>query len=95
MKAAVATDKGLEVRDIPKPHPKPNEILVKVHAAGLNRADLNAARGAHLHQDLVGLGLRLRNVPDLEPLVGRNRRFHVNLPGLIELPGPAGPGAVL
>jgi NADPH2:quinone reductase len=43
MKAAVATDKGLEVRDIPKPQPKPNEILVKVHAAGLNRADLNAA----------------------------------------------------
>jgi len=49
MKAAVATDKGLEVRDIPKPQPKPNEILVKVRAAGLNRADLNAARGAGGH----------------------------------------------
>src|ERR1700749_1721246 len=46
MKAAVATDKGLEVRDIPQPKPKPHEILVRVKAAGLNRADLNAARGA-------------------------------------------------
>ena len=49
MKAAVATDKGLEIRDIPKPQPKPNEVLVKVRAAGLNRADLNAARGAGGH----------------------------------------------
>ena len=49
MKAAVATDKGLEIRDIPKPAPKPNEVLVRVRAAGLNRADLNAARGAGGH----------------------------------------------
>jgi NADPH2:quinone reductase len=49
MKAAVATDKGLEVRDIPQPKPKPHEILVRVKAAGLNRADLNAARGAGGH----------------------------------------------
>ena len=49
MKAAVATDKGLEIRDISKPAPKPNEVLVRVRAAGLNRADLNAARGAGGH----------------------------------------------
>ncbi len=49
MKAAVATDKGLEIRDIPQPQPKPHEILVRVRAAGLNRADLNAARGAGGH----------------------------------------------
>ena len=49
MKAAVATDKGLEVRDIPQPKPKPHEILVRVKAAGLNRADLNAARGVGGH----------------------------------------------
>jgi NADPH2:quinone reductase len=49
MKAAVASDKGLEVRDIPQPKPKPHEILVRVRAAGLNRADLNAARGAGGH----------------------------------------------
>jgi len=49
MKAAVASDKGLEVRDIPQPKPKPHEILVRVRAAGLNRADLNAARGVGGH----------------------------------------------
>ena len=58
MKAAVSTDKGLDVRDIPQPKPKPNEVLVKVRAASLNRADLNAARGAGAHGamgNVVGL----------------------------------------
>jgi len=50
MKAAVATPNGLEVRDdVPQPKPKPNEVLVRVRAAGLNRADLNAARGTGGH----------------------------------------------
>jgi NADPH2:quinone reductase len=35
----------LVVRDIPQPHAKPNEVLVKVRAAALNRADLTTARG--------------------------------------------------
>src|SRR5262249_61098231 len=45
MKAAVATENGLALRDIPQPHAKPNEVLVKVRAAALNRADLATARG--------------------------------------------------
>ena len=45
MKAAVATENGLALRDIPQPRPKPNEVLVKVRAAALNRADLATARG--------------------------------------------------
>jgi NADPH2:quinone reductase len=45
MKAAVVTDKGLAVRDVPQPKPKPNEVLVKVRAAGLNRADLATGPG--------------------------------------------------
>jgi NADPH:quinone reductase-like Zn-dependent oxidoreductase len=45
MKAGVATEKGLELRDIPQPRPKPNEVLVKIRAAALNRADLAIARG--------------------------------------------------
>lgn len=49
MKAAVSSEQGLEIRDIPQPQPKPNEVLVKVRAAGLNRADLNAARGKGNH----------------------------------------------
>src|SRR5438128_6640816 len=45
MKAGVATENGLALRDIPQPRPKPNEVLVKVRAASLNRADLTTARG--------------------------------------------------
>ena len=40
MKAAMVTDNGVEVREAPKPVPKPHEILIKVRAASLNRADL-------------------------------------------------------
>ncbi len=49
MKAAVATENGLDVRDIAQPTPKPFELLVKVKAAGLNRADLASARGRGGH----------------------------------------------
>ena len=45
MKAGVASENGLVVRDVPQPRPKPNEVLVKVRAASLNRADLTTARG--------------------------------------------------
>ena len=38
MKAAVVTEKGVQVTDAPKPAPKPNEIRIKVRAASLNRA---------------------------------------------------------
>lgn len=49
MKAAVATENGLEIKDIPQPKPRASELLVKVRAAGLNRADLAAARGKGGH----------------------------------------------
>src|SRR5439155_19513198 len=45
MKAAVVGETGVEVRDMPKPQPKPHEILIKVRAASLNRADLAVAAG--------------------------------------------------
>jgi len=40
MKAAVVTETGVQLRDVPVPTPKQNEILVRVRASGLNRADL-------------------------------------------------------
>ena len=55
MKAGVATDKGLALRDIAQPKPKPNEVLVRVHAAALNRADLGTARGVP-HGSHGGIG---------------------------------------
>jgi len=45
MKAAVLGEQGVEIRDVARPVPKPNEILVKVKAASLNRADLLIASG--------------------------------------------------
>jgi NADPH2:quinone reductase len=45
MKAGVASANGVVVADVPQPRPKPNEVLVKVKAASLNRADLTTARG--------------------------------------------------
>jgi NADPH2:quinone reductase len=40
MKAVIATSTGAQLREVPAPQPKPNEILVRVRAASLNRADL-------------------------------------------------------
>lgn len=55
MKAAVVTESGVEVRDVPEPRPKPNEVLVRVRAAGLNRADLAVAAG-QAHGSIGGVG---------------------------------------
>jgi NADPH2:quinone reductase len=55
MKAAVLTEEGLAVRDVPQPRPKPNEVLVRVRAAALNRADLLVAAG-HRHGSMGGAG---------------------------------------
>ena len=55
MKAVVLTDEGLALREVPVPEPKPNEILVKVAASGLNRADLIMAAGRP-HGALGGAG---------------------------------------
>ena len=49
MKAGVSSPNGLELRDIPQPVPKPNEVLVRFRACGLNRADLSAARASYGH----------------------------------------------
>src|ERR1700758_666729 len=58
MKAAVVGAHGVEIRDLPKPEPKPNEVLIRVRASSLNRADLLVASG-HQHGRVGGLGARL------------------------------------
>ena len=49
MKAIVCTKYGspdvLQFREVEKPTPKDNEVLVKVHAASLNAADFEYLRG--------------------------------------------------
>ena len=58
MQAAVLGEKGVEVRDLPKPTAKPNEVLIRVRASSLNRADLLVALG-HQHGSVGGVGARL------------------------------------
>ena len=56
MKAAAVASPGIvEVRDVPMPEPGPDEVLIKVKAAGLNRADLLVAMG-HFHGGRGGPG---------------------------------------
>jgi NADPH2:quinone reductase len=61
VKAAAVTSEGIRVREIATPRPKANEVLVRVRAASLNRADLAVAAG-HQHGAVGGPG----TVPGLE-----------------------------
>jgi NADPH2:quinone reductase len=51
MKAIILKNPGanyqLTLGEVPKPEPGPREILIKVAAAGVNRADLHQARGGY------------------------------------------------
>jgi NADPH2:quinone reductase len=55
MKAAMVTENGVQVRETAEPKPGPAQVLVRVRAAGLNRADLGVAAG-HAHGSQGGPG---------------------------------------
>ncbi len=55
MRAAVVTADGVRVLDVPKPLPGAEEVLVRVRAATLNRADLGVAAGGS-HGSMGGAG---------------------------------------
>jgi NADPH2:quinone reductase len=55
MKAYVYGANGAEVTDVAKPSPKGAQVLVRVHACGLNRADLGMTKG-HAHGAAGGVG---------------------------------------
>lgn len=55
MKAAVIGTAGVEIREVAKPSPGPEQVLVRVRASGLNRADLIMASG-HMHGTAGGAG---------------------------------------
>ena len=55
MRAAVVTETGVRVRDVPEPKPSPQQVLVRVRTCGLNRADLAVAAG-HSHGSVGGVG---------------------------------------
>jgi NADPH:quinone reductase len=79
MRAAVITKAGgpevLEVRDVPRPVPGDGEVLVRVRASALNRADLSQRRGNYpappgAPRDIPGLEIA-GEVEALGPGAGR------------------------
>jgi NADPH2:quinone reductase len=58
MKAYVYGANGAEIADVAKPAPKGTQVLVKVRACGLNRADLGMTKG-HAHGSAGGVGTML------------------------------------
>lgn len=55
MRAAVVTAEGVRVQEVPRPLPGAEEVLVRVRAATLNRADLAVAAGGS-HGAMGGVG---------------------------------------
>jgi NADPH2:quinone reductase len=55
MKAYVYGANGAEITDVTKPAPKGTQVLVRVQACGLNRADLGMTKG-HAHGAAGGVG---------------------------------------
>jgi len=61
MKAVVLTDGGFEIAEAAMPSPGADQVLVKVHACGLNRADLGVLSGGS-HGRVGGAG----TIPGME-----------------------------
>ena len=61
MKAMIYTQYGspdvLRLAEVPKPAPKAGEVLVSIHAAGINSADIRLLRGQPFLVRLMGYGL--------------------------------------
>ena len=55
MKAYVYGANGASIAEVAKPAPKGTQVLVRVHACGLNRADLGMTKG-HAHGAAGGVG---------------------------------------
>ncbi len=74
MKAGIASPNGIVIQDVPDPLPGPNDLLVRVKAAALNRADLASAKagdggdgkpiGIEFSGEVIGVG---NAVDDFKP----------------------------
>src|SRR5205085_12283001 len=53
-KAGVASPNGVVIQDVPEPKPKSTDLLVKIKAIALNRADLGSAKGDTSHGAAAG-----------------------------------------
>ncbi len=73
---------SLELRDVPRPEPGPRQVLVRLHAAGLNRGEFIAGHGLHGNAgdkpigmegagEVVALGPDVTSVKPGERVMGR------------------------
>ncbi len=58
MRSVVRGTHGIEIVEVDRPRPRPSDVLVRVRAAALNRADLTMAAGG-VHGKLGGAGTPL------------------------------------
>ena len=78
MKAYVYTKDGAEITDIAAPKPTGTQVLIKVKACGLNRADLGMTKG-HVHGAAGGVGtvLGMEWAGEIAELGPDAKGFHV------------------
>jgi len=87
MKAGVASPNGVAIQDIPEPKPKPTDILVKVKAIALNRADLGAAKGDTSHGATAGRPIGGEFAGEVIEVGGQVRDFKVGDRVMCHSPG--------
>src|SRR5260221_6583512 len=82
---------GPAVTELPRPRPKPGQVLIAVQAAGLNPMDMEIANGG-LEDRLpahVALELAVGLCRIVEAEVSRRDRLESGRQGLVHLPGAA------
>jgi NADPH2:quinone reductase len=77
MKAGVASPDGVVIKDVEQPKPKPTDVLVKVKAIALNRADLGSARGDTSHGAAAGKPIGSEFAGEVIEVGGQVRDFKV------------------
>lgn len=81
MQAIVITQPGgpevLQLQARPQPQPAPHEVLIRVRAAGLNRADLAQRAGKYGSQSVAGLIPGLEVAGEVVAVGSRAPRWHV------------------
>ena len=92
MKAVVVTKSGFEIAEVAQPTAGPEQVLVKVRACGLNRADLGVLAGG-AHGNVGGVGA----IPGIEwagEVVEVGRGVHrLKVGDKVMLPAAVGCGA--
>jgi NADPH2:quinone reductase len=87
MKAGVASPNGVVIQDVPEPKPKATDILVKVKAIALNRADLGSAKGDTSHGAATGRPIGSEFSGEVVAVGGEVRDFAVGDRVMCHSPG--------